>query len=97
MEIGACIKRIRKSLELNQSDFATKLDITQTHLSQVESGKNSPSVKLLEKISFETGIPLAIMMFYSLTEYSVPENKREAFKIIKPAADQLIASVFPLN
>ena len=97
MEIGPCIKKIRKSLKLTQMDFASKLEVTQTHLSQIESGKNNPSVKFLERVSFEFGIPLPVMMFYSLTEYSVSENKREAFKLIKPVIDKLVESVFPLN
>lgn len=44
------IKEIRKSLNLTQEEFATKLSITRGALSRIESGDRNPSSQTIELI-----------------------------------------------
>lgn len=53
MNIGDRVKYIRKKNKLNQSQFASILGISQTHISKIESNKDIPSDKILRAISIE--------------------------------------------
>ena len=48
--IGVEIRRIRESVGESQQDMADALGITTVHLSNLENGKNLPSLKLLTEI-----------------------------------------------
>ena len=50
MSIGLRIKELRNVKKLNQLDFADKIGIKQSPLSQMESGKILPSIETLSKI-----------------------------------------------
>lgn len=93
-DIGKSITKIRKARNLSQQDLATALGITQTHLSQIESGKGNASQALLERVEYHFGIPLAVLMWAGIKEQHVAPEKREAFIVLKPAIDILIESFF---
>lgn len=50
------IKEIRKSLDLTQEEFASKLSITRGALSRIESGERNPSSQTIKLICSEFGI-----------------------------------------
>lgn len=94
MKIGVAIKRLRKSKTyLNQSEFAKAIGITQTYLSQIETGNKIPSLQLLKKIGRVIEIPLPIMLWFSITMNDIPDSKKEHFKFIKPSIDAMIDSI----
>ncbi|WP_411552367.1 helix-turn-helix domain-containing protein [Paenibacillus lautus] len=49
-EIGYRIKRIRKENNLNQSQFAQSIGISQGNLSEIEMGNGNPSAETLISI-----------------------------------------------
>ncbi|GAB4149162.1 MAG: hypothetical protein Fur0041_22440 [Bacteroidia bacterium] len=50
MSLAQRIKMIRKSVEMNQTDFANEIGITQTSLSQIEGEKNGISYDVFKAI-----------------------------------------------
>ena len=94
MNIGESLKRSRQNRGYNQVDFAKLINIHPSYLSQIESGKKTPSFTLLDRISGVLGIPVQIVLFWSLSMEDIPEEKRRVFSIIKPHVDRLIAEVF---
>ena len=56
MSIGLRIKHLRKECQLSQLDFAEKIGLRQSPLSQMESGKILPSIETLSKIIREFNI-----------------------------------------
>lgn len=50
-EIGERIKRRRKSCGLKQSELAEAIDISATHMSSIENGRQHPSIYALIRIS----------------------------------------------
>ena len=56
MSIGLRIKELRNDLGLNQNDFAMKIGIKQSPLSQMEGGKILPSIETLSIIIREFNI-----------------------------------------
>jgi transcriptional regulator with XRE-family HTH domain len=49
-EFGQRIKNIRKTLGLNQKDFASPLNISSTFLSEIENGKYKPGFDFFKNI-----------------------------------------------
>jgi len=70
---GANIKHYRKKLHISQEQLAEKLDITQKHLSSIETGANFVSVELLEKLTQQLQVS-ASALFYSNDEASNDDN-----------------------
>lgn len=65
MNYGTYIRKVREDLKENQIAFAKRLDLTQPYLSQVEQNKKKPSLKVLERISIITKVPMS-QIFMSL-------------------------------
>ncbi len=94
MEVGTAIKRLRTTQKgLNQSQFAKEIGITQTYLSQIESGKKTPSTSILQTIGVHLEIPFPILFWFCLTIDDIQESKKEHFKFIKPSIDAMIDSI----
>ena len=96
MNIGTAIRNIRKERtpQLNQSEFAKRIGITQTYLSQIETGAKTPSISVLETISKEFEIPLPIIFWLGINEEDIAEHKREHFRFLKPTVDAMINVFF---
>jgi transcriptional regulator with XRE-family HTH domain len=94
MNIGSALKEIRLTRGNSQSCLAEQIGMSQTHLSLVESGKNKPSLALLERYSNHYKIPLPVLLWFSLTDTDIPENKRVLFTPIKHTIDSLIKDLF---
>jgi XRE family transcriptional regulator, regulator of sulfur utilization len=94
MDLGTSIKNIRKKKGKTQGEFAALCDITQTYLSQIESNQKEPNLSTLKTISENLNMPLPMLFFISMTEDDVPENKRNAFKIIRPSVQSLVNEFF---
>lgn len=96
MNIGIAIRSIRKERtpQLNQSDFAKLIGISQTYLSQIETGSKIPNISVLEIISKEFEIPLPIIFWLAISEDDISEHKREYFRFLKPTVDSMINEFF---
>lgn len=51
MKIGDKIKELRKDMQMTQSELATKANLDEKYISQLENHRRSPSVKTLFKIA----------------------------------------------
>ena len=96
MNIGQAIRNIRKERtpQLNQAEFASYIGITQTYLSQIETGSKTPNISVLESISKKFEIPLPIIFWFSLEEIDIAEHKKEYFRFLKPTVDSMIDEFF---
>ena len=55
MEVGKVIKIKRIEKDLKGKELASKVDITEQYMSNIEHGKRNPSLKLLKKLAKELG------------------------------------------
>jgi transcriptional regulator with XRE-family HTH domain len=96
MNIGQAIRNIRKERtpHLNQSEFAKLIGITQTYLSQIETGAKTPNISVLDTISKEFEIPLPIIFWLGINEEDIAEDKRGYFRFLKPTVDAMINEFF---
>jgi len=50
---------------MKQYELADRLDISRSHLSEIETGKKQPSLQLMERYSSEFKIPVSSILFFS--------------------------------
>lgn len=94
MKLGTAIRNLRKAKGMKQAEFASRVGLSQSYLSQVEGNKKEPSVEVLKKVSDLAGVPLPVLLWDSLTGEDVPKEKKEAFEMLKPAVDALIKNMY---
>jgi transcriptional regulator with XRE-family HTH domain len=92
--LGKTIRELRKRRKLTQSDLSALADVSQTYISQIETGDRIPSIEILNRLGEKIGIPYQIIAFLSLDEDSVSEDKRDAFKQISPAINAMVKEFF---
>lgn len=63
--LSQALRMIRVFHDMSQKDLALRLEIAQSYLSEIESGKKEPSLALLQKYSVVFKIPLSSIMFFS--------------------------------
>jgi XRE family transcriptional regulator, regulator of sulfur utilization len=97
MTIGQVTRDLRKDAHIQQGVVAKKLGISQTYLSLVERGVRNPSRMMVKKLADFYKLPAPVMEWLTMTEDQVVEDKREAFKKIKPAMDALVQEFFRLS
>jgi transcriptional regulator with XRE-family HTH domain len=94
MNIGISIRKIRKEKELTQKEFAKIIGITQTYLSQIETGDKTPTIGVLEAMSTKVKTPLPIIFWMGIEEKDIEKNKRDQFNFLKPTVDEMIKTFF---
>jgi putative transcriptional regulator len=50
-KLGRKIQKLRKSLDFTQEELAKKISISRTHMGHIEQGRESPSLKVMEKLA----------------------------------------------
>lgn len=63
--INQALKNIRQFHNIKQSDLSEKLGISNSYLSEIESGKKSPSLELLSQYSEIFDISVSSLLFFS--------------------------------
>ena len=94
MLVGDAIKTIRKRKNLNQKELSALCNISQTYLSQIENNRKVPNFDTIERIGNCLGIPIPVVMFLSLTENDVRDDKRPLFEMMNPTIQKFINDIF---
>lgn len=71
--IGDAIKIIRVFNNMTQQELAAQLSISDSYLSQIESGKRTPTLDTIKAVSENFRIPVSSLMFFS-EQLSASEN-----------------------
>lgn len=90
MNLPAAIKELRKKKGVKQYEASDGIGITQTYLSQIESGQKVPSIEVLEKLAKFYKTPIAIMLWFSIDEKDIKKNKLGVYRELRPAIDSMI-------
>lgn len=94
MNIGITIKKLRNRMGMTQVVFANKAGITQTYLSQIESGAKIPNLSTLSEIATTLSIPVEVLIYFSLDVDSIDPKKRELFINVNESFKSILADVF---
>jgi transcriptional regulator with XRE-family HTH domain len=75
--LGQSLKLVRIYHNFSQSDACTRLDISRSYLSELESGKKKPSLEVLEKYSAVFNIPVSSILI--LSEHSQISSEKKSY------------------
>ncbi len=92
MNLGKAIKEIRAGKGLNQKQAAEVIGCKQQQLSIWESKKSLPS-DTIKKIAAGYGVPPVIVIYMATEVADTKANKKEFFKTLKPALDDIVAKI----
>lgn len=81
------IKKLRKALDLTQSDFAARIGSTQNNIANYETGRRSPSAAALNNICKE----------FNVNEEWIRTGKGEMFKAAPSGALDALAATYHLT
>ena len=81
-KIGKTLKGLREGEGLNQSQFAKKVGLTQSAISQFEEGKRIPSTKALQKIAVSLGLSLDILVGNTAFDHETDNEKSAALQAL---------------
>lgn len=83
MNIGEAIKKMRTDRGFSQKELAEMSGISQNALCNIEKGYSFPSKDTIKAICYAMDIPVSWLLFSSITEEDVPEEKREIFNALR--------------
>lgn len=63
--LSEALRLIRVYHDLKQQELAEKLEISKSYLSEIENGKKTPTIDLIEKYASQFGIPASSILFFS--------------------------------
>jgi transcriptional regulator with XRE-family HTH domain len=63
--LNEALRLVRVFHDINQSKMAKKLDISRSYLSEIESGKKTTSIEILDKYSIIFDIPSSSILLFS--------------------------------
>lgn len=89
MNLGNAIKAARKQAGLTQIELANAIDLTQTSLSQIETGAIKPSPKTQKKICDALNISEPLLYLLSIDEHDVPDEKKTLYEALYPSLHKL--------
>ena len=83
MNIGLAIKSIRKKLSITQYELAEKCDLSQTSLSQIETGVKRPSQRTITKVCMVLDIPESIIYIVAMQEAAAQTDQNMVSDVLK--------------
>jgi transcriptional regulator with XRE-family HTH domain len=63
--LNEALRLIRAYHDMSQTQLCSELGISNSHLSEIESGKKQPSMDLLDKYGKRFDIPVSSLLFFS--------------------------------
>ena len=63
--INEALRLIRVFHDLKQFELAERLEISKSHISEIEKGTKQPSLDLVERYSNEFNLPVSSIMFFA--------------------------------
>ncbi|WP_448700869.1 helix-turn-helix domain-containing protein [Mucilaginibacter sp. AW1-3] len=90
MNIGTAIKLIRKEKGLSQKELAEQCGISVNALSQIELNAAFPQKNTINSLCTALDVPVAYLLFFSINEDDVPQEKRKTFNVLNNAIKELL-------
>lgn len=89
IEMGNRIKIRRKELKLKQSELAENLDISNNHMSSIETGKQKPSMDIFIKLCDELKVTPDYLLLGSMHASNIPQDISDKLRLCNQADVEL--------
>lgn len=76
--LNEALRLVRAYHDLSQSELCAQLGISNSYLSEIESGKKQPTLEMLNRYGAHFGIPVSSLLFFSenLRQPGITSNLR---------------------
>jgi len=88
-KINEALRLIRVFHDLKQVELAERLGISKSHVSEIEKGKKTPSMDLINKYSQEFKLPPSSIMFFAEELQHAKQGERARSRIAGKVIDIL--------
>lgn len=83
------LRLVRVFHDMNQTTLAERLCISKSYLSELESGKKSPTLELLQKYADTFNMPLSSLLFFAENVYNPSRSDKARAAIAGKALKML--------
>ena len=83
MNLGNALMSLRKEQKISRVKLAERSNLSITALYNIENNLSFPSKETIDRLCASLDIPVSYLMFYSITEEDIPEEKRESFRFLQ--------------
>lgn len=90
MNIGTAIRILRKEKGLSQGELAKMCNISINALSQIETNSSFPQKNTIIKICESLSIPVSYLLFFSISDEDIPEDKRNVFQTLNSVVKSVL-------
>lgn len=87
--LAEALRLVRVFHDMKQNELAERLQISKSYLSEIESGKKSPTIDLIDRYSREFAIPVSSIMFFA-EELESPSTPRAVDRARGTIAQKII-------
>lgn len=87
--LNEALRLIRVFHDMKQFELADRLDISKSHISEIERGTKTPSLELIGKYSAEFRIPVSAIMFFAEEIPNAKRGEKARTKIASSVLDLL--------
>lgn len=95
MNIGSAIKTLRKQKGISQKELAEKCNISVNALCQIEVNNTFPQKSTIQKVCEVLEIPSSYLLFFSISDEDIPEEKRFVFNTLSSTIKDLLIQDIP--
>lgn len=88
--IGIILKKLRMIYGDTAKDFSGKINISPSYLSEIETGKKSPSLEILNNYAEILGLKVSTLILLAEDKKQI-NNEPQAKKLIKPLMEKVIS------
>ncbi len=93
MNIGLAIKQLRKKNKLSQRELAEHCGMTQTALSQIESGIRKPNAESMKKLTDFFKVPEIVIYLLATDSKDVQPDRKEMFEKVYPNLRNMLLDI----
>jgi transcriptional regulator with XRE-family HTH domain len=83
------LRLVRVFHDINQATLADRLGISKSYLSEIESGKKSPTLELMQKYAETFSMPLSSLLFFAENVHATSRSERARTAIAGKALKML--------
>lgn len=96
LEMGNRIKLRRKELRIKQNELAELLDISNNHMSSIETGKQKPSMDTFIKICEQLNVTPDYLLLGCMHMLNVPQDISDKLRLCSEADITLAKNIIEL-